>query len=88
LGKKPLLFSAVTPEWIKGFTRWLLERVQNNTARNYLIDMFTGLEDAVRQDIIPFNPFRKLPKKDRVKQQDTFRRAYTMEELQQLVAAM
>ncbi|MBI4945267.1 MAG: site-specific integrase [Bacteroidetes bacterium] len=85
LGKKPLPFSAITPEWIKGWTNWLLGRVQNNTARNYLIDMFTGLEDAVRLDIIPVNPFRKIPRKDRIKQQDTFRRAYTLEELQLLV---
>ena len=48
--------------------------------------MFTGLEDAVRMDIIPVNPFRKIPRKDRIRQQDTFRRAYTLEELQQLVA--
>jgi integrase len=85
LGNKPLPFLAITPEWIKGFTRWLLGRMQNNTARNYLLDMFTGLEDAVRQDIIPVNPFRKLPKKDRVRQVDTFRRAYTLEELQKLI---
>lgn len=85
LGKQPLSFSAITPQWIKGFTNWLLARVQNNTARNYLIDMFTALEDAVRQDIIPFNPFRKIPRKDRIKQKDVFRQAFTLETLQQLV---
>src|ERR1051326_1004547 len=85
LNGKPLSFSAITTEWIKVYTKWLLNRVQNNTARKYLINIFTALEDAVRQDIIPFNAFRKLPKKDRVRQQDTFRKAYTLEELQQLV---
>lgn len=84
LGTKPLTFSAITPEWIKGFTSWLMGRVKHNTVRNYLMDMSTGLEDAVRQDIIPFNPFRKLPRKDRVRQQETFKKAYTLEELQLL----
>src|SRR6185369_303244 len=44
----------------------------------------TGLEDAVRQEIIPNNPFRKLPRKDRLRQQDTFRKAYSLDELQKL----
>ncbi|MGQ0828240.1 MAG: tyrosine-type recombinase/integrase [Bacteroidota bacterium] len=85
LGKKPLPFTAITPVWIKGFTKFMLERVSNNTTRNYLMDMFTGLEDAVRLEIIASNPFRKIERHERIRQQNVFRRAYTLEELQKLV---
>lgn len=85
MGKQPLPFTAITPQWIKGFTTYLLERVTNNTTRCYLMDMFTALEDAVRQDIIPVNPFRKIPRHERIKQQDTFRQAYTLQQLEHLI---
>lgn len=85
MGKRPLPFTAISPVWIKGFTNYLLGKVSNNTARCYLMDMFTGLEDAVIQEIIPVNPFRKIPKHERIRQQDTFRQAYTLEELEKLI---
>src|SRR5665213_382416 len=53
LGKRPLPFTAINPQWIKGFTNFLLGKISNNTARCYLMDMFTALEDAVMQEIIP-----------------------------------
>jgi integrase len=82
--KRPLPFSAITPVWIKGFTDFMLARVSNNTTRNYLMNMFTSLEDAVRQEIIPTNPFRKIERRERIRRQDVFRKAYTFEELQLL----
>jgi integrase len=84
MGKQPLPFSAITPVWIKGFTDFMLARVSNNTTRNYLMNMFTSLEDAVRQEIIPTNPFRKIERRDRIRRQGIFRKAYTLEELQLL----
>lgn len=84
MGKMPLPFTALTPVWIKGFTNFLLGEVSNNSTRCYLIDMFTSLEDAVRSEIIPANPFRKIPRHERIRQEDVFRQAYTLEQLQLL----
>lgn len=85
MGKQPLTFIAITPAWIKGFTEYLLSKVSNNTARCYLMDMFSGLESAVIEEIIPTNPFRKIPRNERIRQQNVFRQAYTLEQLQQLI---
>ena len=82
MGKKPLAFTSINPQWIKGFTDYLHSRVSHNTVRCYLMDMFTALEDAVREEIIPTNPFRKIPPKDRIKKQDVFRQAFSLEDLQ------
>src|SRR3972149_1940252 len=84
MGSRPLPFTALTPQWIKDFRNYLLKKMSNNTARCYLMDMFTAREDAVRQDIIPFNPFRKIEKHERIRQQNVFRQAFTLEQLQQL----
>ncbi len=85
MGNRPLPFTALTPEWIKGFTKYIQGFVSNNTSRLYLMDIFSGLEDAVRQDIIIKNPFRLIPKHERVKQHDTYRQAYSLQQLQHLV---
>src|SRR3972149_5792425 len=45
LGNRPLSFLAITPEWIKGYTNYLLTKVSNNTARCYLMNLFSALED-------------------------------------------
>lgn len=84
LGNRPLSFLAITPEWIKGYTNYLLTKVSNNTARCYLMNLFSALEDAVRQEIILVNSFRKIPRHERIKQQNTFRQAFTLEQLQKL----
>lgn len=85
MGNRPLPFTAVTPLWIKAFTKYLLGKMTNNTARCYLMDMFTGLEDAVIQEIIPINPFRKIPRHERIKQQNVFRKSFTLEDLAHLI---
>lgn len=84
VNNRPLPFTVITPQWIKGFTNYLLSKVSNNSSRCYLMDMFAGLEDAVRQDIIPKNPFRQIERSERIKQQNTFRQAFTLEQLQKL----
>lgn len=80
----PLPFSSITVEWIKTYGKHLLTKVSNNTAFNYVKDLFTALEEAVRKDIILQNPFRKIPKHERLKLKPIFRNSFTMEELQVL----
>jgi integrase len=80
----PLPFSAVTVDWIKSYGKHLLTKVSNNTAFCYLKDLFTSLEEAVRQDIILQNPFRKIPKHERIKLKPIFRNSFTLEELETL----
>ena len=87
LNEKPLPFSTITPEWIKDFTRYMLTKVSNNTAFDYQRDMFTALEDAVRQDIILLNPFRKIPRHERLGRKPIFRNSFSLDELQLLVDA-
>jgi integrase len=84
VGNRPLSFLAITPQWIQGFINYLLSKVSNNTALLYIKDIFAAIEVAVRQEIIPANPFRKIPKHERLRQQNTMRQAFTMEQLQKL----
>ncbi len=77
-------FNAVTPEWIQGFTKYLLANVSNNTTKDYLKNLCSGLDMAVRQEIIAVNPFVKIPKGDRIRRKQIFRNAFTLEELQLL----
>ena len=49
------------------------------------MDMFTVLEDAVMQEIISINPFREIPQQERIRKQDVFRQAFTLEELEKLI---
>lgn len=86
IGHRSLTFQAITPEWIKGFIMFLLTKVSNNTARDYVKSMRTALGDAERTDIIRKSPFRLLEKKDMLRYQDSFRKAYSVEELQRLIA--
>lgn len=85
LGNRPLTFQAVTPDWIKSFIAYLLTNMGNNTARHYVKSMNTALKDAERADIIRKNPFSLMDRKDLVKKQDSFRKAYSLEELQHLI---
>lgn len=80
---RPLPFNSITPEWINKYIQnHLLKKVSNNTAFDYIRNMFTALEDAVRQDIISTNPFRKIPRHERMKRKPIFRNAFTLDELQ------
>lgn len=85
LGNRPLPFLAITPEWLKGLINYLLSEVSNNTTLTYIKDIFAALEVAVQQEIIQANPFRKIPKHERIRQQNTIRHAFTLEQLQKLV---
>ncbi len=82
---KQLPFNIITPEWIQDFTKYLLTKVSNNTAGDYVRNICTGLDYAIRQEIIPYNPFNKIPKNERIRHKQIFRNAFTLEELQLLV---
>jgi integrase len=85
LDKKPLTFQAINPEWIKSFIKHLLTKMCNNTARHYIKSMNTALKDAEKADVIRKNPFSLMDRKDLVKKQDSFRKAFSLEELQNLI---
>jgi integrase len=85
LNNKPLPFGEITDEWLRAFIKYLLKRISHNSARIYLINFQTALDEAVRQNIIIQNPFRKLAKHEKVKKQPSFRQAYSLDELQKLV---
>ena len=82
---KQLPFNIITPEWIQDFTQYLLTKISNNTAGHYLTNICTGLDHAVRQEIMQVNPFSKIPKNERIKHKQIFRNAFTLDELQLLV---
>ena len=81
---KPLPFNAFTTEWIRGFTKYLLTKVSTNSATTYLKNLFTAMEDAVRAKIILQNPFRLIPRHEKLKRKPIFRKAYSLDELQTL----
>ena len=85
LGNRPLTFQAITPDWIRSFIKYLLTKMGNNTARHYIKSLKTAFRDAERADIIRKSPFSLMDSKDLVKLQDSFRKAYSLEELQQLI---
>jgi integrase len=47
--------------------------------------MFTALEEAVRKGIIFVNPFRKIPRHERLKLKPVYRNAWTLDELVHLM---
>ncbi len=85
MNKRPLPFSAITPVWLKAFTNYVLGKVSNNTARIYVANIYAVLEEAVIHEIILSNPFRRIPKHERLRHKDTFRKAYSLEELEMLI---
>ena len=81
----PLPFNTINVELINDFSRYLLSKVGNNTAADYIKNISTALEEAVRQDIIMQNPIRKIPRHERIKRQSVYRNSFTLDELQLLL---
>ena len=82
-----LTFETLNPSWIKGFTTYLLRSgVSNNSVASYLRVFFTALEAAVIEEIIPVNPFRKIPRHERIRLKRIKRDYFSMEELSRLVS--
>ncbi len=84
-GNKPLSFQTLTPEWIKSFIAHLKTWMNNNTVRHYLKVLNSALKDAEKQDVIRKNPMNYVDRKNLVKKQESFRKAFTLEELQILI---
>lgn len=64
---KKLRVKDVTPAHIQQYTAHYLKSVKANTVRRYLSNISKCLESAVRQNIIAFNPVKRidLPKKQK-----------------------
>lgn len=84
-GGHPLPFHTITVDWLKTYTKYLLTKVSNNTTMDYLKNMFTAFEDAVRVGIILQNPLRLIPRHEKLKRKKAHRRPFTLEELQLLI---
>lgn len=84
IGKKSFPISRLTTEWMKDFERFLLQRVSCNTTLSYLENINGALNELVRKQIIPRNPWHAVPKHDRLKKKDVMRTAWTLEQLQKL----
>jgi integrase len=84
IGKKSFPISRLTTEWMKDFERFLLQRVSCNTTLSYLENINGALNELVRKQVIPRNPWHAVPKHDRLKKKDVMRTAWTLEQLQKL----
>jgi integrase len=82
--KKPLPFEAIKPQWIKGFSKHLLENVKPNSAIAYNNKLIMALDVAMQEGIISQNPFHLVPRKERIKKNQTYRNPFSMDELQLL----
>ncbi len=83
-GKQPVPFAKLSAVWMKDLERYLLKRVSNNTTLRYLKALNGALNEAVRRRIINRNPWHDVPHNQRLKMQDVFRNAFTIEQLQLL----
>lgn len=84
IGNKSFPITRLTTEWMKDFERYLLKRVSSNTALSYLKNINGALNELVRKQVIPRNPWHAVPKHDRLKKKDVMRTAWTLEQLQLL----
>ena len=81
---RPLPISRITTAWMKDFERFLLKSVSNNSALTYLMNINGVLNELVRKQVIPRNPWHDVPKHERLKKKDVMRTAWTLEQLQKL----
>ena len=86
MGKEPLSFVRITPEWLKSFERHLSASISNNSTVRYMEAISCALNEAVRRKIINRNPWHDVPSSHKLKMQDTFRSAFTIKELQKLAS--
>ena len=63
-----------------------VERLANNTARNYYRVLNGALNAAVREDLIDVNPFIRISSSDKIKKPESKREFMTIEEVKQLIA--
>ena len=80
-GRK-LKFENITESWLENFRDYLLQIVAINSARTYLQKVSTALNQAVKQKIIPFNPYKYI---DKPKKEDTQMVYLNIEEIQEIM---
>lgn len=82
-----LPFGKLTSLWLKQFEKFLLNKgLSVNTTFGYMININGLLKRAVKDGLLKRNPFNDIPKSQRLRRQDIFRRSLTIEQLQHLVS--
>ena len=81
---QPLPFAKLSTVWMKELERYLLDHVSNNTTIRYLKALNGAINEAVRRRIINRNPWYDVSHNQRLKMQDIFRNAFTIDQLQSL----
>ena len=81
---KAFPFSKLSPYWFKEVEKFLLGRVSNNSAQRYINSLVSVINEAVRRKIITSNPYYDIPPSQKLKIQEVFRNAFTIEQLQHL----
>lgn len=84
---EPVPFTEVTAKWLLDFQHYLLGRLSNNTAFYYMWTLSYALSEAVRDDIIMGNPFKKIRKEDRLRLRKSLPKYLTLDELRLLANA-
>ena len=81
-----LPFIEITEQWILDYQKHLLSLVSINSAFNYLNTFNIALNIAVTQKIIRENPFKSIPKHQKLKRQEVERTFLTIEELNKMAS--
>ena len=81
---KAFPFSKLSPYWFKELEKFLLGRVSNNSAQRYINSLISVINEAVRRKIITRNPYYDIPPSQKLRIQEVFRNAFTIEQLQHL----
>lgn len=78
----------VDKEYCSGFIDFLnATSMSKVTTAGYFRCLNCGLNAAVKEDIIPFNPITKIPSEDRIKMPESTREYLTIEEIKLLAAS-
>jgi len=81
-----LPFIEITEQWILDYQKHLLSLVSINSAFNYLNTFNIAMNIAVTQKIIRENPFKAIPKHQRLRRQEVERTFLTIEELNKMAS--
>ncbi len=71
-------FGSIDEKWIIGFQSYLITKISNNTALNYLSLLNSLLKNACRDKIIKNNPYGFVPKKARLKKNRDKQRVFLL----------
>ena len=80
-----LPFGKITTQWLKDLEKhFMTNGLTNNSTLNYMLYINGALNQAVRDRLLPRNPYHDVPRNQRLKTQDIYRVSYTIEQLQHL----